>query len=1128
MRITGFQGALSSRATVQQMTIADAEGVWLTLNGVTLDWNRAAVLRGEFSVNELSASEVIVARPPVAEATLPSPEAKGFSLPQLPISVSIGTISAARVELGPAVLGQAVDASLQASMRLANGEGQAQLSLLRLDEGPAGRVTLDASYSNTSRLLVLDLDAHEGSGGIAAQKLGLPGAPATDFAVTGQEIIDDFAADIRLATDGVDRLSGRVTLAEEQGDRLFTATLGGNPAPLFVPEYAAFFGEDVALDLAGRRLASGALDLSRLSVRTRALTLDGTLSVGADRLPARFALTGRIGSGDGSPVLLPLAGAATRVAGADIALSYDAAQDAGWSGSAAVQGLQRDDLAVDQIVLNGSGQIRGGPMGGRVGATLRLVAAGLRPADPALSQALGEAVTGEMQLAWQEGKPVKLSDLTVAGSDYVIRTLGTISGLGSGIGLDGQVSAEVSDLTRFSGLAKRPLGGTARLDMTGRGSLLGGDLDLTGSVSGEGLSIGQAEVDALLSGPARVAFSVARGTAGTEVRQLDLTASTLSVGLTGWLRSAGSDLSATLRFDDLAALGGPYRGKLTGTARVTGTPEAGRLQLDAVAEGLAVGQAEADLLLRGRSTLTASVRREAGVVRVDALELRNPQVGLTAKARTEGPGPTLDLEARLTDLGVLLPEFPGTLSLAGTATEASGGYRLDLQAKGPGRIDARVAGTVQGGRADLGLTGTAQAALANPFIKPRSISGPLRFDLRLNGPVALSSLSGRVSLSEGRLSAPVLRLALQGMTAEAVLANGSATVSADAASAAGGRVGLNGKVALQPPLQADLTVTPRAFVLRDPDLYETTVNGELRVTGPLTGGATISGRLTLPETEIRVPSTAIGGPGGIPDLIHRNESAAVRATRARAGLLEREERERTRPSRPYALALVIDAPNRVFVRGRGLDAELGGTLRLGGTTDAVVPSGGIGLIRGRLDILGRRLDLSEAQLTVQGSLDPSLRVVASNSSDGVTSSVTIEGRISQPEISFTSSPPLPDEEVLAHLLFGRNLTSLSPFQALQLANAVATLAGRGGDGLIGNLRRAFGLDDLDVGTDAGGGTSLRLGRYIAKNVYTDVEVGSQGTTQLNLNLDVRPGVTVRGSADSAGNTGIGVFVEQDY
>jgi translocation and assembly module TamB len=426
------------------------------------------------------------------------------------------------------------------------------------------------------------------------------------------------------------------------------------------------------------------------------------------------------------------------------------------------------------------------------------------------------------------------------------------------------------------------------------------------------------------------------------------------------------------------------------------------------------------------------------------------------------------------------------------------------------------------------ITGTAQAALANPFIKPSNVSGPLRFNLRLNGPFALRSLAGTVALVNGRVAAPVLGLALQGVEAQATLASGTATVTADAAVAAGGSIGLRGTIGLTPPFPGDLTVTPREMVLRNPDLFETRINGSIRVAGPLTGGARISGSVTLPETEIRVPSTDITAAGAIPDIVHRNESAAVRATQERAGLLDREARARQGLSRPYGLDLTINAPNRVFIRGRGVDAELGGALRLGGTTDNVVPSGGIDLIRGRLDILGRRLELTEASIRLEGSLDPRLRVVATNSSNGVTSSVILDGSISEPVISFVSSPQLPEEEVLAHLLFGRQLTSLSPLQAAQLANAVATLAGRGGDGIIGKLRRNFGLDDFDLVSDDKGGTSLRLGRYVAKNIYTEVIVGTEGTSQLNLNLDIRPGVTVRGSADSDGDTGIGIFVEKDY
>ncbi|MCG4880592.1 hypothetical protein L0P06_11005, partial [Amedibacillus dolichus] len=87
--VTGFAGALSSKATIEQLTIADDQGIWITLNGVVLDWSRSALLSGEVEVSELSADEVIVARAPQAQASaIPSPEAPGFSLPELPLSIN--------------------------------------------------------------------------------------------------------------------------------------------------------------------------------------------------------------------------------------------------------------------------------------------------------------------------------------------------------------------------------------------------------------------------------------------------------------------------------------------------------------------------------------------------------------------------------------------------------------------------------------------------------------------------------------------------------------------------------------------------------------------------------------------------------------------------------------------------------------------------------------------------------------------------------------------------------------------------------------------------------------------------------------------------------------------------------
>jgi translocation and assembly module TamB len=174
------------------------------------------------------------------------------------------------------------------------------------------------------------------------------------------------------------------------------------------------------------------------------------------------------------------------------------------------------------------------------------------------------------------------------------------------------------------------------------------------------------------------------------------------------------------------------------------------------------------------------------------------------------------------------------------------------------------------------------------------------------------------------------------------------------------------------------------------------------------------------------------------------------------------------------------------------------------------------------------LVLSQADLVMEGSLVPWITVAASTGGDGITSTVTVEGPADNPEVRFTSSPDLPQEEVLAQLLFGRGLDTISALQAAQLANAVAVLAGRGGVGLVGNLRRSFGLDDLDVTTAEDGSAALKAGKYISENVYTEIEVDQDGKSQINLNLDLREGVTVKGRVDADGQTGIGVFLERDY
>jgi translocation and assembly module TamB len=401
----------------------------------------------------------------------------------------------------------------------------------------------------------------------------------------------------------------------------------------------------------------------------------------------------------------------------------------------------------------------------------------------------------------------------------------------------------------------------------------------------------------------------------------------------------------------------------------------------------------------------------------------------------------------------------------------------------------------------------------------------------VNGPAALSSLSGTIQTSNASLSAPTLRLALTDIAGTVQLGRNRANLNVSANASNGGRLRLGGGVTLTSSLPADISVALDSIVLIDPRLYRTSVSGDLRVAGPLAGGAQITGQVNIGETNVNVPSTGLTSIGEIPQITHIGARPGATTTRRRAGLTgttSGSDPAAGGSSAGFGLGLLVNAPNRIFVRGRGLDAELGGGLSLTGTTNRVISAGRFELIRGRLDILGKRFTLEEGTIEFQGDLVPYLRFVSATDTAAGEVRVIVEGPADEPVVTFESTPEAPQDEVLSQLLFGRDISEISAFQALQLASAVATLAGRGGGGIISNLREGFGLDDLDVTTTEDGATALRLGKYLTDNVYTDFTASSDGNAEVSLNLDITPNLTGKATLGSDGESSLGVFFEKDY
>lgn len=1193
--ISGFRGALSSKAELDRLTIADSEGIWLTLEEVTLSWSRSALLSGRLQVDALTARLIEVARKPITKANPSQTEASPFALPELPVSVEIGSVSAENVSIGPDVLGQEAMFEIQGELSLAEGNGAVALAIIRLDK--KGAFDLDASFSNETRVLDIDISLTEDPAGIVSELLSLPGAPALELTLAGTGPLSDFAADLAIATDGTERLTGRVVLGtDDTNASVFNADLSGDMAALVAPELQPFFGPQIAFIASGRRLSDSSVQLDQLSLSAAAMQLNGALQLDSGGMPRRFDLTGNIGSG-GAPVVLPVSAPRTTITAATINATYDASAGQEWQAEIRMSDLVRSDFQLKQALFSGNGHIQHTGVRG-IDADMTLQLEGFAHSDPKIAAAAGSALMGTAKLIWQDDQPVTLSDLDLTAEGVRLSGGGSLATHRAGLPYTWQSSLSASDLSRFAPILGYPISGTAKLAGQGKGTALSGAFDATLDGTTEGLQIGQSLIDPLIAGTGRLELRAVRGLFGmvipelriqTDEADIEATASlngsvggavvsanirdlskvdrnlsgpaslgttvtwqdetratlhrltfdasgtrlegTANVDLSSPARPATAELTASA--EDLSVwqgvvgqpLGGSFNVSASGAAQLAGAQDA-TLEFSGQGTDLRSGVSTVDSILAGRSTISALIHRKSGNIEIESLDLNNPQIAANVSTQSLEE---VAFELSLTDMSLLVPELPGLLSASGTAQRSGDSWQIDTTLNGPANTTARLSGDIAGDGSTLNVsaTGTAPLSLANPFITPNAITGNTEFSLNVNGAPSIEALSGQVVLSDGRLSVPSAPIGLTAISGRVNIQDGSAALNLTSNATGGGRVRVRGDMGLVPGYVAALRVILNDVELTDGEIVETSVDGEIEVTGPVTSNGLVSGQLSLGATEIRIPSGGFGQTGYVPEIVHLNTPVQVQQTRIKAGLVAESDSGSESSGSALGLDLEIDATNQIFVRGRGLDAELGGRLLLGGTTSDVVPAGRFELIRGRLDILGKRLTLNEGAIWLQGELDPSLRLVASTDSDDVTLQIVVEGSASEPEIQFLSQPELPEDEVLARLLFGRDSSSLSPLQAARLASAAANLAG-GGSGVADKIRQNLNLDDLDVETDDEGSAQLRAGKYISDNAYTDVTVNGQGESEVNLNLDLTPNVTIKGSLGADGDSGIGLFFERDY
>ncbi|NIJ17526.1 translocation/assembly module TamB domain-containing protein [Sphingobium vermicomposti] len=302
--------------------------------------------------------------------------------------------------------------------------------------------------------------------------------------------------------------------------------------------------------------------------------------------------------------------------------------------------------------------------------------------------------------------------------------------------------------------------------------------------------------------------------------------------------------------------------------------------------------------------------------------------------------------------------------------------------------------------------------------------------------------------------------------------------------------------------------------------------GTINITNSAANGGLIKGDLWLPETRYRV---AWQGGAEIRQL------TGVRRKGEGSDLMDQRLAGRQAAAQPanWKLDIRVRADNEIYVTGMGLDSEWKTSMRVTGTTAEPRVVGRIEVIRGRYSFSGHQFELEQGIINFNGPMmNPTLAIRAETRIDTVTAGIAVSGTAQRPDISFISTPTLPQDEILARILFGDNVANLSATQAVQLAAALNGLRG-GGGGLnpMGKLQNASGIDRIGIvgGDDATGrGTSLAVGQRISNNIYVEVITDPKGFTATQLEISLSKTLSLLSKTGTNAGSSANLRYSKDY
>ena len=189
--------------------------------------------------------------------------------------------------------------------------------------------------------------------------------------------------------------------------------------------------------------------------------------------------------------------------------------------------------------------------------------------------------------------------------------------------------------------------------------------------------------------------------------------------------------------------------------------------------------------------------------------------------------------------------------------------------------------------------------------------------------------------------------------------------------------------------------------------------------------------------------------------------------------------------------IIVSLGKDVKFQGFGLDAKLGGSVRVTHNQQVIVAQGSIKINKGRYQAYGQNLTINNGRLVFNGPpTHIGMDIKAVRQIDDINAGIHLTGTLRKPKTKLFSSPSLSESNILSYLLTGHSIDEITGSQTALLLQAVRSMNVTGGDGLVRSIGNSLGLDDLSIiPKDDLKKSELRLGKKLGSKLYVRYIVG---------------------------------------